>query len=77
MVLFSSFCVAYFGQKTNFKTLPIYIFKVFGRYDMKAIFEPIDLKFGIYMVNTYMTPKLYVFLNYNLKKQVFSLHLLF
>ena len=30
--------------------------------DMKAIFEPIDLKFGIYIVNIYMTHILYGFL---------------
>ena len=31
MVLFSHFCVAYFGQKTNLKIFPLDIFETFGR----------------------------------------------
>ena len=33
MVLFSSFCVTYFGEKTNVKILPIDLFEAFGRYE--------------------------------------------
>ena len=48
--------------------------------DMKAIFKPIDLKFGIYIVNTYMTHISYYFLKILIFKNFidyFSLHLLF
>ena len=33
LVLFSSFCAAHFGQRTNLKILPIDIFEDFGRYE--------------------------------------------
>ena len=47
MVLFSYFYVAYFGQKRIWK---FYLW-VFSKLldNIKAIFEPIDLKFGIYI----------------------------
>ena len=48
--------------------------------DMKAIFEPIDLQFGIYIVNTYMTHILYGFLKILIFKnfiEYFSLKLIF
>ena len=33
IVLFSSFCIAHFGQKTNLKILPMAIFEGFGQYE--------------------------------------------
>ena len=59
MVLFSSFCVAQFCQKTNLKILHRHIFEVLD--DIKAIFEPIDLKFGMHIVYTCVTRILYSF----------------
>ena len=50
LVLFSSFCIAYFCQKTNLKFFIWTFSKLLD--DMKAIFEPIDLQFDIYIVNT-------------------------
>ena len=33
IVLFSSFCVAYFGKKKHLKILPMDIFEEFGQYE--------------------------------------------
>ena len=53
MVLFSSFCVANFGQKFDFESFTYgYFWKLLD--DMKAIFKPIGLKFGMYIVHTCM-----------------------
>ena len=50
------YCI--FLSKNEFENFFIWTFSKFLD-DMKAIFEPIDLQFGIYIVNTYITHILY------------------
>ena len=78
MMLSSSSCMTYFLSKNEL----FFFIWTFSKLldDMKAIFKPIDLKFGIYIVNTYMAHMLYGFLKILIFKnciEYFSLKLIF
>ena len=50
IVLFSSFCVAYFGKKKKtFENFTYGHFDILPLDNMKVIFKLIDLKFGIFL----------------------------
>ena len=63
MLLFLSFCVAHFVKKNGQKkVLKFYLWTISKLLnDMKAIFEPIDLQFGIHIVHTCISHILYGF----------------
>ena len=77
LMLFLSFCVAYFVKKKLIWKFYLWTFSKLLD-NIKAIFEPIDLKFGRYIVHTCITQILYGFLKILITNyRVFFLTLIF